>query len=170
MDIDLCHGLTSDVDVLNLLRRNIFSLSKFKYVLLPVNNFKSSRLWSWTNSFIKKWLPLSLNPSLLSAIATHFCPVPPCRLHPDLLLPRMSLLFHSHGAPQVDDSHALWDPKCLLSFPLSIYPLPCSPPTPATLLPEGPPAFTPGLPSHPSSCSSCPFAHSTFRSAALSHA
>lgn len=138
MDIDLCHGLTSDIDVLDLLRCNIFSLSKFKYVFLPVNNFKSSRLWRWTSSFIKKWHPPRLNSLLLSATATHFCPVTPCRLHPDLLPPRMSLLFHSHRASQVDGPQALQDPKGLLSFPLSTYPRPCSPPTPAALHPKRP--------------------------------
>lgn len=41
MDVDLGNRVTADVDVLNLLRRNIFSLSEFKYMLFPVNNFKS---------------------------------------------------------------------------------------------------------------------------------
>lgn len=41
MDIDLGNGVTADVDILNLLRCNVFSLSKFKYMLFPIDNFKS---------------------------------------------------------------------------------------------------------------------------------
>lgn len=41
MDVDLGNRVTADVDVLDLLRCNIFSLSEFKYMLFPVNNFKS---------------------------------------------------------------------------------------------------------------------------------
>ena len=46
MDIDLCHRLTPDVDILNLLWCNVFSLSKFKYVLFQIDDFKRSLLWS----------------------------------------------------------------------------------------------------------------------------
>lgn len=38
MDIDLGHGVTADVDVLNLLWGNVFSLGQFKDVLFPINN------------------------------------------------------------------------------------------------------------------------------------
>lgn len=41
MDIDLGNRITADIDILDLLRCNIFSLSKFKYMLFPINNFKS---------------------------------------------------------------------------------------------------------------------------------
>lgn len=41
MDIDLGNRITTDIDILYLLWCNIFSLSKFKYMLFPVNNFKS---------------------------------------------------------------------------------------------------------------------------------
>lgn len=40
MDVDLGHGVTADVDVLYLLWCNVFSLSKFKYMLLPINDFE----------------------------------------------------------------------------------------------------------------------------------
>lgn len=41
MDVDLGHGVTADVDVLYLLWCNVFSLSKFKYMLFPINDFES---------------------------------------------------------------------------------------------------------------------------------
>lgn len=41
MDIDLGNRVAADVDILYLLWCNIFSLSKFKYMLFPINNFKS---------------------------------------------------------------------------------------------------------------------------------
>lgn len=40
MDIDLSNRVTAYVDILYLLRCNIFSLSKFKNMLFPINNFK----------------------------------------------------------------------------------------------------------------------------------
>jgi len=41
MDVDLGNRVAADVDILNLLWCNIFSLSKFKYMLFPINDFKS---------------------------------------------------------------------------------------------------------------------------------
>lgn len=41
MDIDLGNRVAADVDILYLLWCNVFSLSKFKYMLFPINNFKS---------------------------------------------------------------------------------------------------------------------------------
>lgn len=41
MHIDLGNRVTADIDILYLLRCNIFSLSKFKNMLFPINNFKS---------------------------------------------------------------------------------------------------------------------------------
>lgn len=40
MDVDLSNRVTADINILYLLWCNIFSLSKFKYVLFPINNFK----------------------------------------------------------------------------------------------------------------------------------
>lgn len=41
MHIDLGNRVTADIDILYLLWCNIFSLSKFKNMLFPINNFKS---------------------------------------------------------------------------------------------------------------------------------
>lgn len=40
MDVDLSNRVTADINILYLLWCNIFSLSKFEYVLFPINNFK----------------------------------------------------------------------------------------------------------------------------------
>lgn len=40
MDVDLGHGVTADVDVLYLLWCDVFSLSKFKYMLFPIDDFE----------------------------------------------------------------------------------------------------------------------------------
>lgn len=37
--VELCHGLTPDVDVLYLLRRDVLALRQLEDVLLPVNDF-----------------------------------------------------------------------------------------------------------------------------------
>lgn len=66
MDIDLCHRLTPDVDILNLLWRNVFPLSKLKYVFFPIDDFKRSLLWSWTDSVLRLHSISRLDPRLLS--------------------------------------------------------------------------------------------------------
>lgn len=66
MDIDLCHRLTPDVDILNLLWCNVFPLSKFKYVFFPIDDFKRSLLWSWTDSVLRLHSISRLDPRLLS--------------------------------------------------------------------------------------------------------
>lgn len=66
MDIDLCHRLTPDVDILNLLWCNVFPLSKFKYVFFPIDDFKRSLLWSWTDSVLWLHSISRLDPRLLS--------------------------------------------------------------------------------------------------------
>lgn len=66
MDIDLCHRLTPDVDILNLLWCNVFPLSKLKYVFFPIDDFKRSLLWSWTDSVLRLHSISRLDPRLLS--------------------------------------------------------------------------------------------------------
>lgn len=44
MHIELCHRLTPNVDVLNLLRGDVFTLCQLEDVLLPVNDFQCAIL------------------------------------------------------------------------------------------------------------------------------
>lgn len=55
MHIELCHRLTPNVDVLNLLRGDVFTLCQLEDVLLPVNDFQCAVLQgSWMNDTKKK--------------------------------------------------------------------------------------------------------------------
>lgn len=112
MDIDLCHRLTADIDVLNLLRRHILSLSEFKYVLFPINYFKSSCLWSWTESILR-WF----------SQAPHLCPHQDCFPMTDIcVMEGMRRL--DEGAPLHTGRRfpALQGPLCFLFFLLSMNP------------------------------------------------
>lgn len=44
MHIELCHWLTPDVNVLNLLWGNVLALRQFENVLLPVDDFQRTIL------------------------------------------------------------------------------------------------------------------------------
>lgn len=53
MDVELRHGFTADVDVFYLLWGNIFTLSQFKDVLLPVDDLQCAVLMAkqWTEEW-----------------------------------------------------------------------------------------------------------------------
>lgn len=44
MHVELCHGLTPDVDVLYLLRRDVLALRQLEDVLLPIDDFERAVL------------------------------------------------------------------------------------------------------------------------------
>lgn len=47
MNIELCHRLTPNVDVLNLLRGDVLALRQLEDVLLPVNDLQCAILQEW---------------------------------------------------------------------------------------------------------------------------
>lgn len=127
MDVDLRHRLTSDVDVLNLLGRNVFPLSKFKYVLFPIDDFKRSLLWSGTDSFLRQRSHLRAGAAPPPCRLTLYTPAPQscCALCPQ----RCCMGFDgaiTHHMP------VLRPPFLLLYGPHRAFLLPPLPSTPAT--------------------------------------
>lgn len=104
MDIDLCHRLTPDVDILNLLWCNVFPLSKFKYVFFPIDDFKRSLLWSWTDSVLRLHSISRLDPRLLSVDLPW---IPQHKLLRSVSTEMFRGAWGSHHPPQGDDMPVL---------------------------------------------------------------
>lgn len=64
MNIELCHRLTPDVDVLDLLRGDVLALRQLEDVLLPVNDLQCAVLQERRGSMNdkkKKLMPFKAN-------------------------------------------------------------------------------------------------------------